>query len=102
MAKIDYVDLATMGYRGQGVAWIYFVNRHDRTIQIPNGFTLWDTVRNANVRPRMIHGYDAFFINWTNSYTLFQNGVEVLALRNQMQQTLEGVDWFEYDVEMGP
>ncbi|CAG8528307.1 15822_t:CDS:2 [Gigaspora rosea] len=58
--------------------------------------------RNANVRPRMIHGYDAFFINWTNSYTLFQNGVEVLALRNQMQQTLEGVDWFEYDVEMGP
>ncbi|CAG8707469.1 25940_t:CDS:2 [Dentiscutata erythropus] len=104
MAKIDYVDLATMRYRGsfsyindnrrvvridnntklkieslgQGVAWIYFANRHGRSIQIPNGFTLWDTVRNAN------------------------NGVEVLALRNQMQQSLEGVDWFEYDVEMGP
>ncbi|KAF0500574.1 crinkler family protein [Gigaspora margarita] len=97
MAKIDYVDLATMRYRGsfsyindnrrvvridnntklkieslgQGVASNYFVNRHDRSIQIPNGFTLWDIVRNAN------------------------NGVEVLALRNpmQQQQSLEGVDW---------
>ncbi|KAF0378926.1 hypothetical protein F8M41_012338 [Gigaspora margarita] len=128
MTKINYVDLATMRYRGsfsyiddnrrvvrinnntklkieslgQGVARIYFVDRRDRSIQIPNGFTLWETDRNVNVPPRIIYGYGSFFINWMNSYKLFQNGVEVLALRNQMQQSLEGVDWFEYDVEMSP
>ncbi|CAG8782260.1 40857_t:CDS:1, partial [Gigaspora margarita] len=47
---------------GQGVASIYFVDRRDRSIQIPNGFTLWETDRNVNVPPRIIYGYGGFLL----------------------------------------
>ncbi|CAG8607647.1 hypothetical protein C2G38_2037343 [Gigaspora rosea] len=76
------------------VARLYFVGGNGNQIPIPKGITLRDTLNNTPSRP--VAGN--FFISWISDYSLFQNGVEICALKNQKQQSVEGVDGFTYTV----
>ncbi|CAG8651948.1 909_t:CDS:1, partial [Gigaspora margarita] len=70
------------------VARIYFVDVNSNQIPIPNGITLRDTLNNTP--SRSVAG--SFFISWISNYSLFQNGVEICALKNQKLQSVEGLD----------
>ncbi|CAG8839403.1 31804_t:CDS:1, partial [Gigaspora margarita] len=62
-------------------------------IPIPTGITLRDTLNNINETLLVISGIGSFFISWIADYLLFQNGVEICALKkNQKQQSIEAVD----------
>ncbi|RIB05688.1 hypothetical protein C2G38_574304 [Gigaspora rosea] len=78
------------------VATIYFVDDRGNSIQIPNGVTLRDTLDNFNETPQVINGFGTYFVSWISDYVLLLNGVAVFALKNQKQQSLEGVDGFRY------
>ncbi|CAG8599510.1 23556_t:CDS:2 [Dentiscutata erythropus] len=80
------------------VARIYFVDDPGNEIPIPIGITLRDTLNNINETPLVIRGIESFFISWIANYSLFQNGVEICALKNQKQQSVEAVDGFIYSL----
>jgi len=79
------------------VARIYFVDDRGTNIQIPDGFVLRDNIANVNVRPLLVHnGFGNYFTSWISSYSLLRNGIEIFALSNQRQQSVEGLDGFRY------
>lgn len=78
------------------VAKVYFVDDRENNIQIPNGFVLRDTLSNFNEIPQVVNGFGTYFVSWISNYALLLNGVVVFALKNQKQQSMEGVDGFSY------
>ena len=79
------------------VARIYFVDDRGANIQILNGFVLRDNIANVNVRPLLLHnGFGNYFTRWISNYSLLRNGIEIFALSNQRQQSVEGLDGFRY------
>ncbi|CAG8451297.1 6799_t:CDS:1 [Paraglomus brasilianum] len=78
------------------VARIYFVDDRGTNIQIPNGFVLRDNIANVNVRPLLNNGFGNYFTSWISNYSLLRNGIEMFALSNQKQQSVEGLDGFRY------
>ncbi|RIB03077.1 hypothetical protein C2G38_2226101 [Gigaspora rosea] len=80
------------------VARIYFVDGPGNEIPIPTGITLRDTLNNINETPLVLHGIGSFFISWIANYSLFQNGVEICALKNQKEQSIETVDGFTFSL----
>ncbi|CAG8721847.1 3847_t:CDS:2, partial [Dentiscutata erythropus] len=69
------------------IARIYFVDSNGNQIPIPNGITLRDTLNNTP--SRLVAGN--FFISWISNYSLFQNGVEICALKIRNSNWLK--DW---------
>src|ERR1051325_4823303 len=70
---------------GQGTAVIYFVDRRTRRhVNIPAGYQ----IRQIG-GPILTPHWRRFYINWMNSYELLHNGVQVLALIQQMQHSIE-------------
>ncbi|CAG8684942.1 3949_t:CDS:1 [Cetraspora pellucida] len=80
------------------IAKIYFVDDRGNSIQIPNGVVLRDTLNNFNETPQLVNGFGTYFVSWISNYVLLLNGVAVFALKNQKQQSIEGVDGFRYSM----
>ncbi|RIB16089.1 hypothetical protein C2G38_1053290 [Gigaspora rosea] len=80
----------------RNVAKIYFVDDRGNGIQIPNGVALRDTLDNINETPQVVNGFGTYLVSWISNYVLLLNGVPVFALKNQKQQSMEGVDAFTY------
>ncbi|CAG8525243.1 395_t:CDS:2 [Diversispora eburnea] len=74
-----------------------FRDDSENNIQIPNGIVLRDNLTNVNIPPDTSTGYGTYLISWIASYTLLRNNVEIFALRNQQQQSIEGPNEFEYN-----
>ncbi|CAG8555198.1 5729_t:CDS:1 [Cetraspora pellucida] len=80
------------------IAKIYFVDDLGNSIQIPNGVALRDTLNDFNETPQVVNGFGTYFISWISNYVLLLDGVAVFALKNQKQQSMEGVDGFRYSM----
>ncbi|CAG8639064.1 4965_t:CDS:1 [Dentiscutata erythropus] len=78
------------------IAKIYFVDDQGNSIQIPNNVALKDTLNNFNETPQVVNGFGTYFVSWISNYVLLQNDVAVFILKNQQQQSIEGVDGFRY------
>ncbi|CAG8563124.1 11005_t:CDS:2 [Scutellospora calospora] len=68
------------------------------SIQIPNGVALRDTLNNFNETPQVVNGFGTYFVSWISNYVLLLNSIAVFALKNQKQQSMEGVDGFRYSM----
>lgn len=66
------------------IATLFFVNDNGESILVPENTEIRETSDQTVQRPR----FNVFFITWIGSYGLFRNGVQVLSLTNQKQQSV--------------
>ena len=89
------VNMRIENHAPPDIAKIYFVDDQDNDIPIPNNIVVREAGTGVALRISPI-GHGCFLITWFSNYVILLNGVEVMALKNQKQQSLEGVGDFTY------